>query len=193
MIFPCGHASVMGIAGDPTGLVAFGAHRLCRCSRGGRSAHCCSPTSFVPTRRGPIRLLREAGVARIVTVTGDRAAAAQAIGAALGILRRGAGRPRALRQGRCRASRTAATSNRHGRRRHERCSSAASADVGIALGARGASTSSEAADVVILADRFDRVGEAIVLAQRARRIAIESTLPGWDFQRSRCSRLSSVG
>jgi signal transduction histidine kinase len=54
----------------------------------------------------------------------------------------------------------------------------ASADVGIALGARGASASSEAADVVILADRLDRVGEAIMIAQRARQIAIESIVAG---------------
>jgi hypothetical protein len=45
----------------------------------------------------------------------------------------------------------------------------AAADVGIAMGARGASASSEAADVIILADRLDRVGEAIVIARRARR------------------------
>jgi hypothetical protein len=54
----------------------------------------------------------------------------------------------------------------------------ACADVGIALGARGASASSEAADVVILADRLDRVAEAIIVAQRARRIAVESILAG---------------
>src|SRR6185312_9116208 len=54
----------------------------------------------------------------------------------------------------------------------------ACADVGIALGARGASASSEAADVVILADRLDRVGEAIMVAQRARRIAIQSIIAG---------------
>src|SRR5258708_32545913 len=48
----------------------------------------------------------------------------------------------------------------------------------MVLGARGASASSEAADVVILADRLDRVGEAIVIAQRARRIAIESIVAG---------------
>jgi len=50
--------------------------------------------------------------------------------------------------------------------------------VGIALGARGASASSEAADVVILADRLDRVGEAVSVAQRSRRIAIESIAIG---------------
>jgi phosphoserine phosphatase len=54
----------------------------------------------------------------------------------------------------------------------------ASADVGIALGARGASAASEAADVVIMADRLDRVGEAILIARRARRIAVESIVAG---------------
>jgi hypothetical protein len=37
----------------------------------------------------------------------------------------------------------------------------AAADVGIAMGARGASASSEAADVVILVDRLDRVADAV--------------------------------
>jgi len=53
--------------------------------------------------------------------------------------------------------------------------------VGIALGARGASASSEAADVVILADRLDRVAEAIVIAQRARRIAVQSIFVGMSL------------
>ena len=54
----------------------------------------------------------------------------------------------------------------------------AAADVGIALGARGASASSEAADVVILVDRLDRVSEAVAIACRARRIALESIISG---------------
>ena len=41
--------------------------------------------------------------------------------------------------------------------------------------------SSEAADVVILADRLDRVGDAIVIAQRARRIAVESIFVGMSL------------
>ena len=49
------------------------------------------------------------------------------------------------------------------------------------MGARGASASSEAADVVILADRLDRVGEAIVIAQRARHIALESIVAGMSL------------
>jgi Hemerythrin HHE cation binding domain len=50
----------------------------------------------------------------------------------------------------------------------------AAADVGIAMGARGASASSEAADVVILVDRLDRVSDAVVIARRARGIAVQS-------------------
>jgi heavy metal translocating P-type ATPase len=48
------------------------------------------------------------------------------------------------------------------------------ADVGIAMGARGASASSEAADAVVMADRFDRVADAVAVAQRSRRIALQS-------------------
>ena len=54
----------------------------------------------------------------------------------------------------------------------------AAADVGIAMGARGASASSEAADVVILVDRLDRVADAVVIARRARAIAVQSIVAG---------------
>jgi heavy metal translocating P-type ATPase len=128
------------------------------------------------TPRG-IRLLRDAGIARILMVTGDRAAAAQAIGAALdldGVLAE-------------RVPSDKVDAVRSEQRLHPTimvgdgindAPALASADVGIALGARGASASSEAADVVILADRLDRVGEAIVIARRARHIAIQSIVAG---------------
>jgi heavy metal translocating P-type ATPase len=124
-----------------------------------------------------IRLLREAGIARILMVTGDRAAAAEAIGAALdldGVLAE-------------RVPSDKVDAVRTEQRLHPTimvgdgindAPALASADVGIALGARGASASSEAADVVILADRLDRVGEAIVIARRARHIAIQSIVAG---------------
>jgi CBS domain-containing protein len=46
------------------------------------------------------------------------------------------------------------------------------------MGARGASASSEAADVVVLVDRLDRVSDAISIAKRARRIALQSIVAG---------------
>jgi iron-sulfur cluster repair protein YtfE (RIC family) len=54
----------------------------------------------------------------------------------------------------------------------------AAADVGIAMGARGAVSAAEAADVVLLIDRLDRVPEAVHLAVRARGIALQSILVG---------------
>jgi P-type E1-E2 ATPase len=54
----------------------------------------------------------------------------------------------------------------------------AAADVGIALGARGATASSQAADVVLLQDRLDRLTDALSIAQRARGIALQSVLAG---------------
>lgn len=54
----------------------------------------------------------------------------------------------------------------------------AAADVGVAMGARGAAASAEAADVVLLVDRVDRLGPGIEIARRARRIAVESVIAG---------------
>ncbi|MCG6902412.1 MAG: heavy metal translocating P-type ATPase [Rhodobacter sp.] len=54
----------------------------------------------------------------------------------------------------------------------------AAADVGVAMGARGAAASAEAADVVLLVDRIDRLGSGIEIAQASRRIAVESVVAG---------------
>ena len=50
----------------------------------------------------------------------------------------------------------------------------AAADIGVAMGARGAVASAEAADAVVLVDRIDRLAEAMRIARRARRIALQS-------------------
>jgi cation transport ATPase len=54
----------------------------------------------------------------------------------------------------------------------------AAADVGLAMGARGAAASAEAADVVLLVDQLDRVLPAIEIARRSRFIALESVYAG---------------
>lgn len=124
-----------------------------------------------------IRLLRDAGIARIVMVTGDRAGAAAAIGAALDLDSVLAERVPSDKVDAVRSEQRLHPTIMVGDGIND-APALAAADVGIALGAGGASASSEAADVVILADRLDRVGEAIVIAQRARRIAIESIVAG---------------
>ncbi|NUS41220.1 MAG: heavy metal translocating P-type ATPase, partial [Terrabacter sp.] len=54
----------------------------------------------------------------------------------------------------------------------------AAAGVGVALAARGATASSEAADVVLTVDRVDAIADAILIARRSRRIALEAVLVG---------------
>ncbi len=50
----------------------------------------------------------------------------------------------------------------------------AAADVGIAMGAKGATAASESADVVIMLDDLSRVAGSIAIAQRTVRIALEA-------------------
>lgn len=54
----------------------------------------------------------------------------------------------------------------------------AAADIGVAMGARGAAASAEAADVVLLVDHLDRLLPGIEVAQRSRRIALQSVAAG---------------
>ncbi len=54
----------------------------------------------------------------------------------------------------------------------------AAADLGVAMGAKGAAASAEAADVVLLVDQLDRVLPAIRIARRSRHIALESVFAG---------------
>jgi iron-sulfur cluster repair protein YtfE (RIC family) len=52
------------------------------------------------------------------------------------------------------------------------------ADVGVAMGTRGSTAATEAADVVLTVDTIDRLGEAISLAKRTVRIARQSVIAG---------------
>ena len=54
----------------------------------------------------------------------------------------------------------------------------AAADLGLAMGAKGAAASAEAADIVLLVDQLDRVLPAIRIARRSRFIALESVYAG---------------
>ena len=54
----------------------------------------------------------------------------------------------------------------------------AAADIGVAMGARGAAASAEAADVVLLVDHLDRIVPAIEIASQSRFIALQSVYAG---------------
>jgi len=124
-----------------------------------------------------IHLLREAGIRRIVVLTGDREEVATAVGESLGAdavywERTPAGKVETVQ-----AERRADVTVMVGDGVND-APALAAADVGIAMGARGATASSEAADAVIAVDRLDRVADGLVIARHARHIAVQSVVAG---------------
>ena len=122
--------------------------------------------------------LRRAGVSRIVMVTGDRADAAETIGAALDL--------DAVLSERVPSDKVDAVATEQRQRPTlmvgdgiNDAPALAAADVGIAMGSRGASASSEAADVVILVDRLDRVADAVVSPAL---LPCRALSPAWRFR-----------
>jgi len=124
-----------------------------------------------------VQSLRGAGVSRIVMVTGDRADAADTIAAALDLDAVLADREPADKVDAVVSERRRNPTIMVGDGINDAAAMAA-ADVGIAMGSRGASASSEAADVVILLDRLDRVSDALTIARRTRAIAWQSIVVG---------------
>jgi cation transport ATPase len=124
-----------------------------------------------------VQALRAGGVGRIVMLTGDRADAAETIAAALDLDTVLPTVIRPTRSRRWRPEQRLAPTVMVGDGIND-APALAAASVGIAMGGRGASASSQAADVVILVDRLDRVSDAVVIAKRARRIALQSIVAG---------------
>ncbi|MGG7537593.1 MULTISPECIES: heavy metal translocating P-type ATPase [unclassified Rhizobium] len=125
-----------------------------------------------------LRHLRETGIARIVLVTGDRADLAAGVGAFLGVddvisEMKPEDKTNAVDKERVRGRPVLMIGDGV-----NDAPALAAADVGIAMGARGAAASSEAADVVILVDRLDRLVGALHIARRSRAIALQSVYAG---------------
>ena len=130
-----------------------------------------------PETRRALRALRVAGVTRLVMVSGDRPASAEAVGTALGLDAVHADVSPAGKIELVRTERAAAPTAMIGDGIND-APALAAADVGIAMGARRAAAAAEAADVVLLVDRLDRIGEAFGIAKRARGIALQSIVAG---------------
>jgi heavy metal translocating P-type ATPase len=124
-----------------------------------------------------IRSLRRTGIGRVVMVTGDHPDVAESVGAALGVDRILSERAPDEKVDAVRAEREHGVVVMVGDGLND-APALAAADVGVAMGARGATASSEAADVVLVVDRLDRLVDAIRIAQRSRRIALQSVILG---------------
>jgi heavy metal translocating P-type ATPase len=130
-----------------------------------------------PDARQTIRALRQGGISRIVLATGDRAEAAEAVGALTGVDEVIAELTPGDKLDVVRREQRLASVIMTGDGIND-APALALADVGIAMGARGSTASSEAADAVLTVDQIGRLGEVAVLARRTRRIAMESVLAG---------------
>jgi heavy metal translocating P-type ATPase len=133
-----------------------------------------------PLREGAAEMLsslRRQGVARILLATGDRAEVAARVTEGLGL--------EGIRAGLTPDEKVLLVLTEHkngpvmmvGDGVND-APALAAADVGVAMGARGAAASAEAADVVLLVDRVDRIAPGIEIARRSRRIALESVVAG---------------
>ncbi|SOC86105.1 heavy metal-(Cd/Co/Hg/Pb/Zn)-translocating P-type ATPase [Ensifer adhaerens] len=121
--------------------------------------------------------LRREGVQRILLATGDRAAVAERIADGLGL--------DAIHSGLTPDQKVLVvlTERKNGAVMMvgdgvNDAPALAAADVGVAMGARGAAASAETADVVLLVDRIERLRSGIEIARASRHIAMESVVVG---------------
>jgi heavy metal translocating P-type ATPase len=124
-----------------------------------------------------LRRLRSAGIERVVMLTGDRAEVAESVAAVLGVDRVLAERTPAEKVAGVREEAGRTTTVMVGDGIND-APALAAAHVGVAMGARGSAASTQVADVVLTTDRLDRLADAMDVARRARRIAVQSAAVG---------------
>jgi heavy metal translocating P-type ATPase len=124
-----------------------------------------------------LRSLRAGGVRRIHMVTGDHPDVAELVGDALGVDRVFAERTPAEKVEVIKVVRAEGVTAMIGDGIND-APALALADIGIAMGARGATAASEAAGVVLTTDRLEGLLLATRIARRTRRIALESVFVG---------------
>jgi heavy metal translocating P-type ATPase len=129
---------------------------------------------------GAVAALREAGIRHVAVVSGDREAVAEEIGALVG-----ADRVYAEQSPEDKVDVVRSIKGQQGLGPVvmvgdgiNDAPALALADVGVAMGARGATVSSETADAVIVVDRIDRIATAVAIGRRSLAIARQSVLAG---------------
>jgi len=124
-----------------------------------------------------VRALRQAGISRVVLVTGDRPDTADTVGRIVGVDAVLADCDPADKLAAIGAESSGAATIMVGDGVND-APALAAAGVGVALASRGATASSEAADVVLTVDRVDALADAILIARRSRAIALQAVLVG---------------
>ena len=170
-------ASEIGMADTDSAVAAAGSVVVSLAVDGKIMGHLMMADALREGTAGLLAGLRRLGIARILMATGDRRAVAEAVTDGLGL-------------DAVRAELTpdqkvllVLTERKNGPVMMvgdgvNDAPALAAADVGVAMGARGAAASAEAAEVVLLVDSLDRILSGIEVAQRSRRIALESVAVG---------------
>ncbi|GAS89454.1 heavy metal translocating P-type ATPase [Mycolicibacterium brisbanense] len=127
-----------------------------------------------------MRRLRDAGMNRLVMLTGDRAEPAREVATVLGLDEVYAEQTPADKVAAVRCERERAVTVMVGDGIND-APALAAATVGVAMGARGATASSEAADIVLTTDRLDRLADAMDIARWSRHIAVQSAVAGMSL------------
>lgn len=129
------------------------------------------PEASTATRR-----IREAGVSRLVVLSGDRPLVAEGVARSLGVDdARGGLRPEekvdAVRALSAESGPVAMVGDGI-----NDAPALAAADVGIAMGALGSDASIEAADVALMADSLEGLDEAFLIGRRVRKIVLQNVV-----------------
>lgn len=124
-----------------------------------------------------IRALRRCGVDQIIMATGDQPIVARSVGMSIGVDDVLAEATPEEKVRVLRDLQRSGTTAMVGDGIND-APALAAADVGVAMGARGATASSEAADIVLVVDRLQLLVDAMGIAQRSRRVAIQSVVIG---------------
>ena len=124
-----------------------------------------------------IAAFRRLGVARILVASGDRADISRAVAAQLDVDRVDGDMTPEGKVAAVIAERANGPTMMVGDGVND-APALAVADVGVAMGAHGTVASVQVAGIVLLADRLDRLAEAMAIAQRSRRIALQSVVAG---------------
>ena len=175
-----GHDFVAGRLGqgsDPTSALAAGSVIVSVAIDGQLAGHLVMSDPLRADAKPVIEALRRVGVTRIMLATGDREAVATQITAGLGLDEVRAGLTPDQKVQLVLSARNNGAVMMVGDGVND-APALAAADIGVAMGARGAAASAEAADVVLLVDELSRLVSGIEIAQRTRAIAAESVIVG---------------
>ena len=132
-----------------------------------------------------VRGLRDAGIQRVVLVTGDRADIANTVGRIVGVDAVLADCDPSDKLAAVQAESAQAATIMVGDGVND-APALATASVGVALASRGATASSETADVVLTVDRVDALADSILIAQRpsaspCKRCSSAWACPSWPW------------